>query len=142
MRPYKQSGFTLIEIMIVVAIIGILSAIALPAYRDYVMRGRIPDATSGLSAMSVRLEQYFQDRRTYVGACAVGTVAPLVPNTSNFTFTCPTLTATAYTVQAAGVGPMSGFTFTVNQTGVRATSAVPSGWTTNADCWVTSKGGC
>lgn len=142
MRPYKQSGFTLIEIMIVVAIIGILAAIALPSYTDYVRRGRIPEATNGLSAMSVRLEQYFQDSRTYVGACAAGTVAPLVPDTTNFAFTCPTLTATTYTVQATGAGPMAGFTFTINQIGGRATTAAPSGWTTNTACWVSSKGGC
>lgn len=142
MRPHKQTGFTLIEIMIVVAIIGILAAIALPSYTEYMMRGRIPEATNALSSMSVKLEQYFQDRRTYVGACAAGTVAPLTPNTSNFTFTCPTLTATAFTVRAAGAGPMAGFTFTINQNGVRATTAVPSGWSTNANCWVSSKGGC
>ncbi len=147
MRPYKQSGFTLIEIMIVVAIVGILAAIALPSYTDYVRRGRIPEATNGLSSMSVRLEQYFQDRRTYVGACAAagtGTVADLVLNTTNFTFSCdPEPTATTYTVTATGVGPMAGFTFTINQIGGRATTAVPSdiGWDSNAECWVTAKGG-
>ena len=66
----KQSGFTLIELMIVVAIVGILATIAYPSYTDYVIRGRIPDATSGLAAKRVQMEQFFQDNRTYVGAPA------------------------------------------------------------------------
>ena len=66
----KQSGFTLIELMIVVAIVGILATIAYPSYSDYVIRGRIPEATSALAAKRVQLEQFFQDNRTYVGAPA------------------------------------------------------------------------
>lgn len=140
----SQLGFTLIEVMIVVAIIGILSAIAIPAYNDYMMRGRIPEATSGLGEMGVKMEQYFLDNRTYVGACAAGTVAPLPPNTNNFDFACPAanLTATTYSVTATGKRSMTGFTFTINQAGLRATTAVPTGWSTNAACWITSKSGC
>jgi len=137
----RQTGVTLIELMVVIAIIGILSAVALPAYRDYVTRGRIPQATNNLGAMRVKLEQYYQDNRTYVGACAAGTIAPLPP-ADDFTYSCPTLTATAYTVQAAGGSKMSGFTYTIDQANAKATTALPTGWgTAPITCWVTKRGG-
>lgn len=135
----KQLGFTLIELMIVVAIIGILAAIALPSYNDYLTRGRIPDATSNLATKRVQMEQFFQDNRTYLGApaCAADTTV-----SKYFDFSCPViLTATAYTLQAAGKGPMSGFVFTINQSNGKATTAVPTGWATNNSCWITRKNG-
>ncbi len=135
------AGFSLIEVMIVVAIVAIFSAVALPAYSDYVTRGRIPQATSNLANMGVKLEQYFQDNRTYVGACANGTVAPL-PADDNFTYTCPTLTASAFTVVATGSGPMSGFTYVIDQANTKTSTAVPSGWgTAPVACWVTRRDG-
>lgn len=137
----KNKGFTLIELMVVVAIIGILASVAIPAYGDYVTRSKISEAVAGLSDMRVRMEQFFQDNRTYVGACAANTVAPLVPNTSNFTFACSNQNITTYTVTATGVGSMNGFVYTVNQANTRATTGVKSGWTANASCWVTKKDG-
>jgi type IV pilus assembly protein PilE len=137
-----QAGFTLIEVMIVVAIVGVLTAIAVPAYGDYVKRGRITEAVSGLSDMRVKMEQFFQDNRTYVGACVAGTVAPLPANTTQFTFSCSSLSASAYTVSATGTSTMAGFTFTVDQSNVRNTTALPTGWTgTNTNCWVIKKDG-
>lgn len=135
----KQAGFTMIELMIVVAIIGILSAIALPAYSDYMIRGRIPQATSALSTKRVQLEQWFQDTRDYstfpAATCAQG-------GNQFFTFSCPVLTATTYTIQATGVGSMTGFTFTINESNVRTSAVVGvSGWTGNATCWIVRKGG-
>ena len=72
-RRTPQGGFTLIELMVVIVVIGILAGIGFPAYQDYVKRGKITEAISSLSDMSVKMEQYFQDNRTYAGACAAGT---------------------------------------------------------------------
>lgn len=142
----QQTGFTLIELMIVVAIIAILAGIAIPSYQDYVTRAKITQAVSGLSEMRVKMERHFQDNRTYVGACVAGTQAPLPANTANFTFSCPIddLTTTTYIVQATGIGSMAGFVFRIDQNNTRTTESVPAGWAAPAtNCWVQSKsGGC
>jgi len=147
----QTKGFTLIELMIAVAVIGILTIIALPSYRDYVTRGKIAEATSNLADLRVKLEQFFQDNRTYVGACAAGTAAPLPvgDQAKYFTYDCPTLTATAYTARATGGAGQdtAGFVYTIDQNNVKATTvtagsrAATAGFTGNASCWVTRKGG-
>jgi type IV pilus assembly protein PilE len=141
----QQRGFTLLELLIVIGIIGILSAIAIPAYRDYIIRGKITEATSNLGDMRIKLEQFYQDSRTYVGACVGGTVAPL-PAGSNaraFTYSCPTLTATTFTVRALGNASegMTGFDYTIDQSNAKATASVATGWTLTGGCWVTKKDG-
>ncbi|MCX7170592.1 MAG: prepilin-type N-terminal cleavage/methylation domain-containing protein [Proteobacteria bacterium] len=133
-----QNGFTLIELMIVVAVVAILGAVAMPAYNEYVVRGKIPDATSNLATKRVQMEQFFQDNRTYVGAPACTADAT---TSQYFNFSCAVQTASAYTLQAVGKGSMSGFAYTITEANVKATTAVPAGWTTNATCWVTKKGG-
>lgn len=142
----SQNGFSLLELLVALAIVGVITAIALPQYRDYVLRGKIPEATATLSDMRVKMEQFFQDNRTYVGACAAGTVAPPPTGMKYFTFACSGLSLTAYTVTATGgiAGgdqSMVGFTYTIDAANVHVTTAVPAGWTTNAACWVTRKGG-
>lgn len=131
-------GFTIIELMIAVAIIAILAAVALPAYNDYITRGKIQEATSALSAMRVKIEQYYQDQRSYVGACLPGTVAPLPTGLKYFVVSCNIPDASHYTVTATGAG----FTFTIDEANTRATAAVPTGWALPAsNCWVSRKGG-
>lgn len=143
---FRSAGFTLIEIMIVVAIIGILAAIAIPQYSDYVRRARVSEAVGLLASMRPRMEQYFQDNRTFAGACLPGTAAALPANTKGFTFDCPTadLTATTYTVRANGIDTTStaGFQYTLIADGTRSTTTLSAGWTgAPATCWITSKGG-
>lgn len=133
----KARGFTLMELIIVVAIVGLIAAFAIPGYTDYVMRSKIAEATSGLSDGRVRLEQFFQDNRTYAGG-------PTPAATTNFTFSLPTGTTSAYTLQANGIGSMAGFTYTIDQANARRTTAAPAGWAAAAmpaTCWITKKGG-
>jgi type IV pilus assembly protein PilE len=128
LRGKTERGFTLIEVMIVVAIIGILSSVAIPAYRDYVIRARLSDATSGLSETRVRMEQFYADNRTYAGGAGCGAAMPAV---DQFTLTCQLLAGgQQYVITAAGnVGAMvDGFSFTINQANARSTVSWGAGW--------------
>jgi type IV pilus assembly protein PilE len=133
-----QKGFTLVELMIVVVIMGILSAYAIPAYNNNVTRGKLIDATSTLSDAKVRMEQFYQDNRTYMGAAPCTTI----PASAFFGYVCAQPTPTAFTITAAGIGSMAGFSYSINQSNVRATVSLPAGWgSANAACWITTKGG-
>jgi type IV pilus assembly protein PilE len=133
----KAKGFTLIELMAVVVVIAILASIAYPYYGDYVMRSKLSEAFSGLSELRLRAEKWFSDNRTYVG------FNQTLTGTKYFTFSCPTVTATAFTCQAAGIGDaasMGAFQFSIDESNVQKTVSAPSGWNTSTTCWVTKKG--
>jgi type IV pilus assembly protein PilE len=132
-KPYSRNtvraaGFTLIELLIAIAIVGVLTAIAVPSYQNHVRRGYIQEATSGLSSGRIAMEQYFLDNRTFVGA-------PCPANTDRFAITC-TLAAATYTLTATGSGSVSGFVYTINERNVRATTGP---WGAGA-CWIDRKG--
>ncbi len=145
----KSYGFTLIELMIVVAIIGILAAIAIPNYNDYIIRSKITEAVSTLSDTKVRMEQYFQDNRFYNDdGTGSATCAPAVtvPTTTNFSYACvASNTGQSFVWTATGASSMTGFSYTISQTNAK-TSTIASGaaWPVVAtvNCWMTSKGGC
>lgn len=147
-RP-RTHGFTLIEVMVTVAIVAILASIAYPSYRDYVLRSRIVDATSGLSAMRATMERYFQDNRTYLSTGSYTSpcmVASALRMSGTFTLSCDgaygALAATTYTLVATGSSGTAGFVFTVDQANNRATVGVPTGWTACSTDWVSRRGGC
>jgi len=143
----RFAGFTLIEVMVVVAIVGILATVGYPAYTDYVRRGKIAEAVSTLAEARAKLEQYFLDNRTYVGADAANmpcNATVLNAGKKSFTYTCTNLGVGSYDLNATGQSNdgMSAFTYTINQANVRTSTVTGlSGWTGNATCWVTKKGG-
>jgi type IV pilus assembly protein PilE len=145
----RTMGFTLIELMIVVAVIGILMAIAIPNYNDYVLRSRITRVAAALSDMRVRMEQFFQDNRLYPTACNAAPAAseialPPAADNPDFAFTCPTLTANTFVLTATGQGKMAGFTYTVDQSNAKTSTIVAgAAWPAMVQaCWITSKSGC
>jgi len=152
-RSVRHGGFTLIEMMIVVVILAILAAIAIPSYSDFIMRGRLMDAHAKMGDLRGQMERYFLDNRTYQDttgtACGVDDAAINMTATYNadgarsFDIACAAPTATTYTLTATGRAAkgMSGFTFTVDQANARATTAAPAGWTTSANCWIVRKNG-
>ncbi|KPB72013.1 type IV pilin protein [Pseudomonas cannabina] len=123
-------GFTLIELMIVVAIVGILAAVAYPSYTEYVKRTQRSAIASLLSEQTQALERFYSRNATYVGAT-------VTLNNAYYTIT-PTLNTTDFTLSAApSTGLMAGDkcgSFVITSTGAR-TNTGTTGGVTAKDCW-------
>ncbi|WP_280926093.1 type IV pilin protein [Caldimonas mangrovi] len=134
----KCTGFTLIELMTVVAVVAILGTVALPAYGDYVSRAR---ASSGLSALMVyhlKMEQRHMDTWRYgADECAVP-----VPQVENFEFSCRLdKDGQRYVATATGVDRLRGYVYTIDQAGKRKTVEHPKG-APERSCWTLKGGQC
>lgn len=109
--PPRSAGFTLIEVMIVVAVVAILTAVAYPSYRNYIVRANRSAAQSFMLEVASRQERYLLDARTY--AADMATLGMTVPSnvSPNYTITTAAVAASAgppptpptYTVTAAPV---------------------------------------
>jgi type IV pilus assembly protein PilE len=138
-RPGIQRGLTLIELMVVLAVVAIVSALAYPGYREHVLRSQLGDAVGALGESRVQMEQYFLDQRSYSGgSCASHSVG-------SFTLNCPTTPgASSYTLVATGSGLAAGFVYTLDQHGSQRTTGLPSAWGSvpagGWRCWITRRG--
>lgn len=136
-----QKGFSFIELMIAVAIMGILASIAVPAYTDYAKSGNSTEATANLANCRVQAEQYYQDNMTYENF-TVGTAATddcRISDAKYFTYTT-TADANTYTLNATGKSSegMGDFEFTINQNNAKTSKF---NGTVGTTCWLTSKEG-
>jgi type IV pilus assembly protein PilE len=132
-----QRGFTLMEVLVTIVIVGILSAVAIPAYSSYLTRSRTAEAFTALGAAQANAEQFWSNTRSYSGYDGAAAFPAATPN---FTYTLSNATPSTYTVTATGRAKMTGFTYTIDQSGTRATTAT-AGWGTSTTCWVDKKGG-
>lgn len=132
----KNRGFTLIEAMIVVSIIAILAAIAIPSYQSYTRKGNRATAQTFMMAVATRQSQYILDARNYaVGAAALATLSLTVPPDVSKYYTVavdPALPASppTYTITAtplATAGQVVDGTLTLDSSGAKTRNGV-SGW--------------
>ena len=141
--PAARAGFTLIEILVELAIAAVLVAIAVPSYGDYLRRARIVEAAARLADHHARMEQFFLDHRRYDdGAGNCGQAPPRASAADAFGIAC-TASPNAYVVTATGVAGkgMAGFVYAIDEANFRRTNAVPDGWVANAQCWVIRRDG-
>ena len=100
----KIKGFTLVELMIVIAIIGILAAVAYPAYTSAVKKANRADGIDSLLSLASRMEEYYMNNDTYVGATVnatgTGTVGSNKTSDDLYTMSITSATAFAYTLTA------------------------------------------
>lgn len=137
----KQKGFTLLELMIVVAVIGIIAGIALPSYTNYIKKGKVAEATSNLADLRIKAEQFFQDNRTYLAVnCAPA-------DDKYFTYTCtnsggtdsPDAAGYRFTATGRTAENMGGFVFSINEANGKASQY--DGGTADTGCWLNTKAG-
>lgn len=133
MPAQRIRGFTLIEIMITVAILAIIASIALPSYRSYIERSRVPAALDALTIISAKMEMVYQDRND--GTYGPGpTCNVALGSAPDFVLTCAPAGA-GYTATATGTGRMAGYEYRINAAGTRSTPNHPRG--ANNTCWTT-----
>lgn len=128
----RRLGFTIIELLVALSIVGILTGAALPSYIDYVQRSRVPVALDALSSYATRMEQRYQDTGSYaiVGSCATS-----VPAAANFALSCSvTNSGQGFSAIATGSGSMAGYSYSIDQMSNRLTLSHPKG-VPAVHCW-------
>ncbi|KAE9648147.1 type IV pilin protein [Pseudomonas sp. PB103] len=128
----SNRGFTLIEIMIVVAIIGIVITIGYPSLTEYVKKGRRAEVVSMLSEQAQTLERFYTKNNVYTGITGLSTGSDFYTITPTITDQTYLLTATRKAGSAMATDKCGDFTLT--NTGVRSMNNATTGLTTK-DCW-------
>lgn len=136
----KMNGMTLIELMIVVAIVSIIAAVGYPSYQEHVRTSRIGEATAGVSELKMKMQQYYMNNRRYSGFNGGEENCSNMTQMSSdfFDFVCE-VEAQTFTIQARGKGAMSGFVYSIDEEG-KMTSVV-SDVADHQSCWIKKAGG-
>ncbi|MGX2033042.1 type IV pilin protein [Methylocaldum gracile] len=133
----KIRGFTLMELMIAVAVVGILAAVAFPSYQSQVIKTRRSDGKAALMSAAAKQEQYYLDNKTYANTMtALGYSAnPASSAEGYYQISITASSATAFTLQAAPQGSQTSDTVCDNLTLNNLGTKTESGSGTVNDCW-------
>jgi type IV pilus assembly protein PilE len=151
----SHNGFTLVELLVVVVIIGILSAIVIPNYTDYVRRSTVQEAFATLSEQKIAMERFYQSNRNYGDSsqtvpCAHDGTANRITFTvanSKFAFSCALTGASgsenqAFVITATGAsGAAVGHDYTINSSNVKSTAKF-KGSSVSKTCWLIKGSEC
>jgi type IV pilus assembly protein PilE len=136
----RQKGVTLIELMVVVVIVGILAAVAIPTYRSYVVRSNRTEAKGALMNTAQNLERCYTNSTPYAynsATCAAAVTLPMTIAGGNYVVRFDALSATTYRLIANPQGPQAADTqcgsFLIDQAGVQTVTGALS--TTPQQCW-------
>lgn len=146
-RKTTSGGFTLVELMITVAIIAVIAAFAYPSYQEQVRKTKRADCSGSLTGLAQAMERHYTINNSYLGAAASGantgapavypTACPVDGGDATYNLTISAATASTFTLQAAPTGGQTGDkcgTLTLTNTGVKGVSSAATG-TTWQDCW-------
>lgn len=131
----KHRGFTLIELMVVVAILTILASIAYPAYQRYVLRSHRAEGQALLNEAAARQERFYTQNNSFASSAEALNMSSTVASLQYYSFTISNVTATSYTLTATAKGSQMGdkqcLSLTVDQSGNRGNTGSGTGTT----CW-------
>ncbi len=138
MTKYRLArGFSLIELMIALAVVALLVGIAFPSYKNYILRSHRPDAIAALAQDQAILERCYAQNFAYNTACASLPAFPHNSSQSYYSIALTNLSATTYTLVASAIGKQTADT---NCTSIRVDqanqkTASDSSGTSQASCW-------
>lgn len=127
-----QKGFTLIELMIVVAIIGILAAVAIPAYKDYTVRARFTNIVNATNAIKVTMSECIQDNGA-IAPCDTYAELGLTAPAADANIASVTVTAVTGVIVGTGTAAAGAFTYTATPT-VPAAGDTTMPWVIGGTC--------
>lgn len=137
-------GFTLIEVMITVALLALLAAIGYPQYTNHVATGYITEAHADLMDYKNKMESYYQDEKTYrTGTGSVCGVQPGAYNTTGkkFAYGCTAADETFTLTATSSLPLLNGMGFSINNNGAKQTFKQTTATITQATCWAKHRGG-